>query len=240
MYFILLFTIISHWKKEWPFSWTNKELFTKECIVPSLVKISPMDLENKIFKILFMHFHNFVIIPQSKRVWFFIWNLIHPRMLWTCTKFCWNWPTGSRVIFFIKSLLMNFCCFSIISPCKRWTPCFNKLESPSSKDVLCQVWLKLTNWFWRGRIFNFINIFSLFCNHLPLEKDVVLYLNKLNSLYPRMLCTKFNWKWPSGSGAEEKNVKSLRWMTNCDQKSSLEPSAQVNFQSWNNGFYPWN
>ena len=28
----------------------------------------------------------------------------------------------------------------------------NKLESPSPKDALCQVWLKLAQWFWR-RIF---------------------------------------------------------------------------------------
>ena len=25
----------------------------------------------------------------------------------------------------------------------------NKLESPSPKDALCQVWLKLAQWFWR-------------------------------------------------------------------------------------------
>ena len=27
----------------------------------------------------------------------------------------------------------------------------NKLESPSPKDALCQVWLKLAQWFWRKR-----------------------------------------------------------------------------------------
>ena len=27
----------------------------------------------------------------------------------------------------------------------------NKLESPSPKDALCQVWLKLAQWFWRRR-----------------------------------------------------------------------------------------
>ena len=32
---------------------------------------------------------------------------------------------------------------------------------------------------------NFINVFSLFCKYLPLEKEVALYLNKL---HPRMLC----------------------------------------------------
>ena len=54
-----------------------------------------------------------------------------------------------------------------------------------------------------------------------------------------MLWTKFGWNWPSGSGEEDENVKSLRqrwqrqWQqdgqqTNFDQKSSLEPLAQVN------------
>ena len=45
----------------------------------------------------------------------------------------------------------------------------NKLESPSSKDALCQVWLKLDQWFWRRRFLNFVNVFSPFRNH-PLEK----------------------------------------------------------------------
>ena len=44
------------------------------------------------------------------------------------------------------------------------------LESPSPKDALCQDWLKLAQWFWRRRFFNFINVFSLFCNNLSLEK----------------------------------------------------------------------
>ena len=59
----------------------------------------------------------------------------------------------------------------------------NKLESPSPKDALCQVWLKLAQWFWR-RIhvfFNFVNVFSLFHNYLPLEKGGILLLNKFES-----------------------------------------------------------
>ena len=32
----------------------------------------------------------------------------------------------------------------------------------------------------------------------------------LNSLHPRMLCAKFGWNWPSGSGEEDENVKCLR------------------------------
>ena len=50
-----------------------------------------------------------------------------------------------------------------------------------------------------------------------------------------MLYAKFGWNWLSGSGEEDKNVKSLRKLyndndgqrTNYDKKSSLEPSAQV-------------
>ena len=61
----------------------------------------------------------------------------------------------------------------------------NKLESPSPKDALCQVWLKLAQWFWRRRFFNFVNVFLLFRNYLPLEKGVALHLNKLESLSPK-------------------------------------------------------
>ena len=32
----------------------------------------------------------------------------------------------------------------------------------------------------------------------------------LNPLQPRMLCAKFGWNWPSGSGEEDENVKHLR------------------------------
>ena len=39
--------------------------------------------------------------------------------------------------------------------------------------------------------FNFVNVFSLFHNYLPLEKGRVLHLNKIESLHPRMLCAKF-------------------------------------------------
>ena len=47
---------------------------------------------------------------------------------------------------------MFFYYFVIISPWKRGGALhLNKLESPSPKDALCQVWLKLAQWFWRRR-----------------------------------------------------------------------------------------
>ena len=34
---------------------------------------------------------------------------------------------------------------------KGWALHLNKLESPSPKNALCQVWLKLAQWFWKRR-----------------------------------------------------------------------------------------
>ena len=39
--------------------------------------------------------------------------------------------------------------------------------------------------------------------YLPFEKGVALRLNKLESLQPRMLCTKFDWNHPFGCGQDE-------------------------------------
>ena len=73
----------------------------------------------------------------------------------------------------------------------------NKFESPSPKDALCQVWLILARWFWRRRFLNFVNVFSLFRILSPLG----IWTN-FNSLYPRMLCIKFDWNWLGLSGEE--------------------------------------
>ena len=61
---------------------------------------------------------------------------------------------------------------------------FNILESPSPKDTLCQVWLKLARKLWR-RFLNFVNVYSLIRNNLPLENGRVLHLNKIESLSPK-------------------------------------------------------
>ena len=61
----------------------------------------------------------------------------------------------------------------------------NKYESPLPKDALCQVWLKLGQWFFRRRFLKFVNVFSLFPYYLPLEKGGALHLNKLESPSPK-------------------------------------------------------
>ena len=79
----------------------------------------------------------------------------------------------------------------------------NKLEFPSSTDALCQVWLKLAKGFWRRRYWNFVNVFSLFRNYLPLEKGVALHLYKLE--FPSSNNTLWQvWlKKPSGCKCEK-------------------------------------
>jgi hypothetical protein len=76
----------------------------------------------------------------------------------------------------LEKIFKNFqCIFTIISPWRRVIP----FLSPSPKDDLCQVWLKLAKWFWRRRFLNDSTPFLHFCDYLPFEEDLSLYLNKL-------------------------------------------------------------
>ena len=64
----------------------------------------------------------------------------------------------------------------------------NTLESPSPKDALCQVWLKLVQW-----IFKILQcIFTIsYGNYLPLEKDGPLPSNKLEFPLPKNALFQF-------------------------------------------------
>jgi hypothetical protein len=52
-------------------------------------------------------------------------------------------------------------------------------------DDLCQVWLKLAQWFWKRRFLNDSTPFLHFCDYLPFEEDLAPYLNKLNFHSPK-------------------------------------------------------
>ena len=76
----------------------------------------------------------------------------------------------------------------------------NKIESSSPKDAWCPVWLKFAQWFWRRRFLNAVDVFSLSCYYLTSEKDVTLYLNKLEFPLPKdVLCQVWlkliQWFW---------------------------------------------
>ena len=82
----------------------------------------------------------------------------------------------------------------------------------------------------------------------------------LNSLDPRMLCAKFGWNWPSGSGEEDENVKSLQTDGRTDRQTDGQTDRQTddgrqvirkahlsfqlrwakNSYIWSKLFYIWN
>ena len=103
--------------------------------------------------------------------WFLIWtnlNPLHPRKLWA--KIGWNWPSGfGEEEFLISS--MNFSLLRNYLPLEKGRAGhLNKLEYPSLKDALGQVWLKLAQWFWRRRFFYVVNVFFAFSKLFPLCK----------------------------------------------------------------------
>ena len=55
--------------------------------------------------------------------------------------------------------------------------------------------VKLPNFFYRRRFRNFVNVFRLFCNYLPLRKGVAVRINKLEV----WLDLKIGWNRRSGS-----------------------------------------
>ena len=68
-----------------------------------------------------------------------------------CGKFTWNWPSGFGGEDFKLALVNLFSPFRYL-PLKKWLALhLNTLEFPSPNDALCQVWLKLAQWFWRRR-----------------------------------------------------------------------------------------
>ena len=84
-----------------------------------------------------------------------------------------------------------------------WGPSVKEFEFPSFKDDLCKVWLKSAQWFRKRRFFNFLNVFWLFCNYLPLERGGALHLKKLESPSPKdTLCPVWlklvQWFWRRG------------------------------------------
>ena len=92
-------------------------------------------------------------------------------------KFGGNWPSGSGK----DDFYMYFCYFTIFS---TWKSFWTKLNPPSAKfgsgvNKLCYI------------------------TYLPLEKEGPFIWTNLNPFDPRMLCAKFNWNWPCGSGEED-------------------------------------
>ena len=84
-----------------------------------------------------------------------------------CKTLSWDFLNFVNIISLFRNYLL----------CKRvrsfiWI----NLNPVHPKILLYQVWLKLDQWFLRRRFLNFVNVFLLFRNYLPLEKDMALQL----------------------------------------------------------------
>ena len=140
--------------------------------MPSLIEIGLLVLEKKIFlKTLKrgypLHLNRFKSpLPKDDlcQVWFKL-----ALLFW-------------RRFFKIFSVFLLFCGYL---PLETSNPLhFNNLESPPPQDDLCQVWLRLAQWFWRRFLYDptpFLN----FCDYLPFEEDLTRYLNKLEFPSPK-------------------------------------------------------
>jgi hypothetical protein len=87
---------------------------------------------------------------------------------------CWFWRRRFLKIF---SVFLLFCNYLPLE--NGYHLRLNTLESPLTMDDLCQVWLKLAEWFWKRRFLNDPTPFLHFCDFLPFEEDLAHYLNKL-------------------------------------------------------------
>ena len=79
---------------------------------------------------------------------------------------------------------------------------FKQSLIPFIQVCFVPIWLKLAMRFWRRRILNFVNVFSLFRYYLALKKGGAFIWTNLSPHYPRIHCAIFGWNWPCGSGED--------------------------------------
>ena len=161
------------------------------------------------FLISSMYFRYFVIISPWKMAGPIIWTNLNPLHQWMlCAKLGWNWPSGfGEEDFIISSMYFHY--FVVISPWKRAGPLIWTNLNPLHQRML---WAKFCwNWPSGSGEEDFLILSMYFCYFViisPWKRAGPLIWTNLNPLHPRMLCAKFGWNWPSGSGEEDENVKS--------------------------------
>jgi hypothetical protein len=99
------------------------------------------------------------------------------------------YQVGLNMTCWLRRFVFSFQCIFIFSdyfPLENGIPFYlMKLKSPPSKNDLCKVWLKLAQWFWRKTFLNDPTTFFFFCDYLPFQEDLALYLNKLEFPLPK-------------------------------------------------------
>ena len=105
---------------------------------------------------------------------------------------------------------MYFHCFVIISPWKWVGPFIWTKLNPLHQRMLCAK----SGWNWlSGSKEEYFLISSMyFCYFViisPWKRVGPFIWTKLNPLHPRILCAKFGWNWPCGSGEEDFLISSI-------------------------------
>jgi hypothetical protein len=106
----------------------------------------------------------------------------------------------------------------------------NKAESPSPKDDLIWVWLKLAQWFWRRRLLNDPTPFPYFCDYLPFEEVLAIYLNKLEftsskdnmyQVWLNLVCWFWRTRFKNFLYAHRKTGRIMLWHCLCVRPGSF-------------------
>ena len=85
--------------------------------------------------------------PSLKDALCQLWMKLAP---WFWRRIFWNTFIWINLIPFTKGCFMPSFVIALISPMEMAMVLhLDRLESPLPKDALCQVWLKLAQWFWR-------------------------------------------------------------------------------------------
>ena len=121
-----------------------------------------------------MYFRYFVTITPWKRVLTFIWtnmNSFHPKIF--CGTFGRNWPSGSGKDFWNCQCIFDISfLFSLEKGARLFSWTNLNLRNLRPKKVCAKF-----GWNWPvvlEKILKFVNIFTLFHNHLLLERGVTL------------------------------------------------------------------
>ena len=139
----------------------------------------------------------------------------------------WSWRRFYNVI--------NFRYFTTIPLGARHNPSFVQtcIEFRFTEGCfLPRNWLKLVHLFLK-RYLNVVNVPGIF-TILPLsptwKRAWSFFWTNLNSLHLRILFAKFGWSWPSDSGKEYENVKSLQTDEQINDERHIIKKAHLSSQ----------
>ena len=86
---------------------------------------------------------------------------------------------------------------------------------------------------WRSIFFQHCQcIFTILLISPPGRKALLFIWTNFNPLHPRMLCAKFGWNWPSGSGEDVENEECLEWTTTDNKQTLLTKAHKSLWLRW--------